>query len=98
VTRRAADSLKRAAAAGGYDGPQLSLLAYDSEPFAHGAGDGLGGASAAAPEASQVALDHADARSQAAREVMDRLRELDVSSLTPLDALNRLAQWQQSLS
>jgi DNA mismatch repair protein MutS len=98
VTRRAADILKRAEAAGGYDGPQLSLLAYDSEPFAHGAGDGLGGASAAAPEASQVALDHADARSQAAREVMDRLRELDVSSLTPLDALNRLAQWQQSLS
>ena len=34
---------------------------------------------------------------EAARDLVDRLREIDLAKLTPLDALNRLAQWQQSL-
>lgn len=34
---------------------------------------------------------------EALAQLADRLKEIDVSQLTPLDALNRIAQWQQSL-
>jgi hypothetical protein len=36
-------------------------------------------------------------RTAAEREVLDAMRRLDLDALTPLEALNRLAQWRASL-
>jgi DNA mismatch repair protein MutS len=86
VTRRAGSILKR------LEGerhvaptPQMSLLGMMDKELPD---DSDGGEN----EAEFGAL---PAEVQAA---FDELKSLDVSSLTPLDALNRIAKWQQSLS
>ena len=86
VTKRASEILKKIErqARVNFDGPQLSLLDAAAEP------DGE----------VQVEANPAcdDALVSLGCELIDQLKKLDVASLTPLDALNRIAQWQQSLS
>ena len=49
-------------------------------------------------EAKEPELNQAQGLHQESLEFLDRFKEVDVHKLTPLEALNRLAQWQQELS
>jgi DNA mismatch repair protein MutS len=68
-------------------------------PAGEGSSEGAPQSAAGARERTPAAGDAAmlAPRTAAERAVLDAMRRLDLDALTPLDALNRLAQWRASL-
>jgi len=103
VTRRAAYLLKRLEL--GAESPQLSLLGMALEPVepvnasAHHVTEQDASAHLATEQDMGEQKIHSEIESYKAELALaSEMRELDLTRLTPLEALNQISKWQQSLS